>query len=290
MDGFDQSIETPSRPPWKIIALIVGAVILAVGLILAAVFFVRSRRAVSVDQQNLARVESQLEQSLAGCAQEPDPDACREQKVRLAAEATAADSLCEYLDGDAYDECVWTIARENEDADTCARIQDEEKSVVCADSILLKLAMAQSDEGLCAGIRSAETKASCEESVAGPLTQGNCPDRRDADYCAQFDLYVRAVNAGDPGVCDQITDLELATKCEDIVSHADGDDDGLDAGTEASLGTSDASTDSDADGLSDGEEVNRYASNPAVADTDGDGYSDGSEVQNGYNPNGPGTL
>lgn len=290
MDGFDQSNETPSRPPWRTIALIVGAVVLAVGLVVLALVFVRGRRSVSVDQQNLARVETQLEQSLSGCAQEADPDACREQKVRIAAEATGAESLCGYLEGEPYDECVWTLAREQNDADLCGLIKEEGKAATCADSILLKTAMAELDADLCADIASAETRASCEEAVAGPLTRANCLERKDADYCAQFDLYVSAREKQDPDMCAQITDADLASTCVEIVTPGDRDFDGLDADEEALLGSSDRSTDSDADGLSDADETNAYGTDPANADTDGDGYTDGSEVQNGYNPNGPGTL
>lgn len=290
MDGYDPSIETPSRPPWRIIALIAGAVVLAVGLIVLALLFVRSRRSVSIDQENLARVGTQLEQSLAGCAEEPDPDACRAQKVRLAAEATGAESLCGYLEGEAYDECVWTLAREQDDRELCELIADEGNAATCSDSILLKAAMADLDPDLCADIVSPETKASCEEVVAGPLTSTNCPDRRDADYCAQFELYVTAQERQDPDVCDQISDRELSSTCVEVVSPGDRDFDGLDAEEEELLGSSDTSSDTDGDGLSDADEANVYGSDPANADTDGDGFADGSEVQNGYNPNGPGTL
>ena len=74
------------------------------------------------------------------------------------------------------------------------------------------------------------------------------------------------------------------------VIELDTDKDGLTDASEVSIGTDPTKSDTDADGLFDREEVEVYKTNPLLADTDGDTYLDGSEVQNGYNPNGPGTL
>lgn len=53
--------------------------------------------------------------------------------------------------------------------------------------------------------------------------------------------------------------------------------------------TPDSNFDSDGDGLPDLAEQS-FCTDPNNPDTDGDGYLDGAEVQNGYNPNGSGTL
>lgn len=70
----------------------------------------------------------------------------------------------------------------------------------------------------------------------------------------------------------------------------DSDKDGLTDVEEEEYGTSPRSEDTDGDGLFDYEEVNTWGSNPLKADTDGDGYLDGEEVDNGYDPNGGGSL
>lgn len=289
MNGFDQPTET-SRPPWKIIALIAGAAALAVVIVVAAVLFVRGRATVMGETQLLARVETQLDQSLAGCAQEADPAACREKKVLAAAEATGADSLCARLEGDAGDECIWKVAREREDETICAQILDAENATLCSDGILLARAVASLDSELCAGIQDAEKKTGCQLTIAGPVTSENCVERNDESYCAQFGAYLAAKEAKDPDLCEQIGDPRLLETCRNAVSPGDRDLDGLDASEESAYGSSDTATDSDGDGLSDFSEITEYESDPANADSDGDGFSDGSEVENGYNPNGPGTL
>jgi len=60
---------------------------------------------------------------------------------------------------------------------------------------------------------------------------------------------------------------------------ADSDGDGLTDEIELQLGTNPDSADTDGDGLNDGEEVNRFLTQPRVGDTDGDGLSDGVEVK-----------
>lgn len=63
-----------------------------------------------------------------------------------------------------------------------------------------------------------------------------------------------------------------------LTAAGDHDADGLANRRETSLGTAVTVADSDGDGLSDGDEVNRFASDPLVPDTDGDGLGDGVEV------------
>ena len=65
----------------------------------------------------------------------------------------------------------------------------------------------------------------------------------------------------------------------------DPDRDGLTNLEEYQNGTDPHNPDTDGDGLSDGDEVNRYHTNPLLTGTDGDGIPDGVEVQTGTDPN-----
>ncbi len=67
-------------------------------------------------------------------------------------------------------------------------------------------------------------------------------------------------------------------------SDEDSDSDGLTNLQEYKLGTSFENEDTDGDGLADGEEVNKYKTNPTKDDTDDDGVDDGTEVKLGTNP------
>jgi hypothetical protein len=69
-----------------------------------------------------------------------------------------------------------------------------------------------------------------------------------------------------------------------LVPMEDPDRDGLTNLQEFQAGTDPNNPDSDGDGLNDGDEVNKYHTNPLLADTDGDGIPDGVEIQTGSNP------
>ncbi len=69
-----------------------------------------------------------------------------------------------------------------------------------------------------------------------------------------------------------------------LVPMEDPDRDGLTNLQEFQLGTDPNNPDTDGDGLNDGDEVNKYHTNPLLADTDGDGIPDGVEIQTGTNP------
>ncbi len=290
MDAFN-SVDEPGRPPWKIIAMISGAVVLAVLLALAAVWFVRSRQGAGIAAENLARVETKLEEELRGCAQEPFPDACRERKVLLAASATGAASVCANLDGEAHDNCLLSVARDRLDPDACALMEDAALAARCKDSTYGQIALAARDPAVCQSIVDETRRAGCVATLSPRVTSKNCAESgHDAAYCADLAAMDAAIQKSDLSACAQIVTEAFRAECFDAVGIPDADGDGLDAAQETDLGTSDASTDSDADGLTDAEEVETYRSNPTKPDTDGDGFTDGDEVANGYNPAGPGKL
>lgn len=70
----------------------------------------------------------------------------------------------------------------------------------------------------------------------------------------------------------------------------DVDGDGLTNKQESDHGTNYQMPDTDGDGLNDGDEINKYKTDPNNKDTDSDGFSDGEEVAHGFNPVGEGTL
>ena len=72
-----------------------------------------------------------------------------------------------------------------------------------------------------------------------------------------------------------------------LVPFEDPDRDGLTNLQEFQIGTDPKNPDTDGDGLTDGDEVNKYHTNPLLADTDGDLIPDGVEVQTGTDPTDP---
>jgi hypothetical protein len=291
MFGPESTIDAEGRLSRRTIMIVAGAAALALAAVVVAALIVRARRDVGIDVQNLARVESQLEQTLEGCAQAADPEACRQRKVQLAANATGAVSVCAHLDGADRDACVWEVARQRGDPEACAGIIDAVRAATCADGLFARLAVADSDASLCTKISSESSANACALAVAGPTTAANCAESGEsAEACEALSAYELAAASMDPARCRQLADEEYANRCLERVGSGDLDHDGLSADAEEAYGTSDASVDSDADGLSDADEVNVYGTDPSNPDTDGDGYPDGSEVENGYDPNGPGHL
>ncbi len=67
--------------------------------------------------------------------------------------------------------------------------------------------------------------------------------------------------------------------------NADDDLDGLSNSTELGLKTLPDRADTDQDGIIDGDEVNRYRTDPLKPDSDGDGLKDGDELNAGLDPN-----
>jgi hypothetical protein len=100
-------------------------------------------------------------------------------------------------------------------------------------------------------------------------------------------LRVQVLLTGDSDGDGIPDDVELSLGLDPhnaIDAQEDFDRDGLTNLQEFQQGTNLRKADTDDDGLTDGDEVNRYNTNPLAFDTDGDGLSDGLEIQTGSNP------
>lgn len=277
---------TPIHHP-KTLLLIGGAVVMALAIIIAAVFVVRSRSQQVQVQELVTQVESLVE----GCDMSDDPDACRFTIAEEQAGRIGAVEICEVLEGEAYDDCVWTTARSWMQEDFCKDIVDKDTEVRCWNEVVQMIARETADRSYCEKLKGDVYEASCLAYLtAGEVTTENCESYYDAMTCADLSVTERAVAARNPDLCEEIVDENAYEECVDSVRVTDRDLDGLEEVYEIELGTSDLSSDSDGDGLSDFQEVKEFGTDPLDEDTDGDGYLDGEEVKGGYNPLGEGLL
>lgn len=103
------------------------------------------------------------------------------------------------------------------------------------------------------------------------------PENPDTDQDGLSD-FIEIMELGTDPLKADSDDNGLSDALEDF------DKDGLWNKQELNLGTNPLSEDSDGDGLLDGEEVNRYKTDPLKEDTDEDGVSDGDEILLNLNP------
>ena len=102
------------------------------------------------------------------------------------------------------------------------------------------------------------------------------PEKADTDGDGLDDLVELVLTRTDP--TNPMTD----GKTND--AKADSDKDGLSNEREIALKISPANPDTDSDGLNDGDEVNKYHTDPLKSDTDGDTINDGDEAELGTDP------
>jgi hypothetical protein len=199
--------------------------------------------------------------------------------------------LCEGKTLFERDDCLWSLAREQEDAEWCKEITEEATQGSCTDEIHQRLAIKFQDADHCWEMQDREKAEVCARTIEErQVTEENCEAYFSQEICVDRLTIERAVAAKNPDICAEVTDVSLLEDCIESVGIADRDLDGLDEAREKEMGSSDTDKDSDDDGLEDAEEVFEYKTNPVVADTDKDGYTDGQEVQSGYNPLGAGRL
>lgn len=292
MQDFGQPMEEKHLPPWKEIAMVVGAVLVVVLLIFLALAFVRSRQEQSVEDQKTDRTISQVEQSLETCNNAADPETCRANRIRDAAKATQEIAVCAMLEDEAYEECVWVTAQENENPAFCAHLLSEDRRVRCSDDLNIILALKFSDSRFCEKVVTDQRRHDCAETLLGPVNSETClPRGYDQAYCQALLVIEQAVEEKDPSFCEElgVENAEYGA-CLDAIGFADPDTDGMSSSQEQDFGTDETNPDTDGDGLLDGEEVHVWGTDPLNPDTDGDTFLDGQEVNDGYSPTGSGTL
>ncbi|MDO8752586.1 MAG: thrombospondin type 3 repeat-containing protein [Anaerolineales bacterium] len=246
---------------WKKIALIAGTVIAVV--VIAGVVI----RLMSGSNEAERRAQETVDfarRASANCENEK----CVDVKVREIARVSGVVSACNLLEGDKKDNCIWTTARTNNNAEFCGLIEKKEWASQCKDGIIFVNAKEAGDSNACHDIKDERLREACTSELMGPVTSANCQLRGfDVTYCSNVALMEQARQKRDPDVCQQIQDEAQMENCLERTGPADRDRDGLSESEEERYGTSDTN-----------------------ADSDGDGFKDGEEVRAGYNPAGAGTL
>lgn len=318
---YEQYTEVPTNEgkgfDWKTVGIIIGAVIIAVIIIIAAVVFVRNLRSGAdtraLETEAIDAAESRIARELAECEVAEDPEACRVRIISTEATSISAAELCEMLEESQLAGCVELVARDRLDPDECQAIDDGTARIECEDNVNLQIILDSGQYDDCSDLKLSDNVASCEEQMISQVyTSGDCAKYGiDQAYCEAPAQVQAAIDARNPDLCPVIDgeyfeacpekvgdkDIDLDDLSADYeVEHGlndlnpDIDADGLNDGEELSMGTDPFDTDSDNDGLIDGVEVNVYGSDPLDPDSDGDGYPDGSEVEAGYSPTGSGAL
>jgi len=309
--------EAPKKFEVRTLALVIGAIILAVIIIIGAFMIVRSMQRGSAveqyEQEVVASAEARLADDLSECEEVEDPAACEARVVSREASKVSAVAVCEMLEDKAFVNCVESVARERSQPDDCEAIEEKADREKCHDRILLPIVSADRDYARCDEMISDQYKETCQAQILPFITgSGLCAEYEvDQSLCDTEEFIMGAVTARNPDLCLTLSigdqgdcldkvgnkDIDLDGVSEERENRLgmndndpDIDDDGFMDGDELELGTDPFDEDSDDDGLTDGEEVNMYGSDPRFKDSDGDGFGDGDEVSAGYNPAGSGTL
>ncbi len=111
---------------------------------------------------------------------------------------------------------------------------------------------------------------------------GTAPDQADTDADGLTDFQEIYQTGTDPTKYDSFTGGVAD-------ANADSDGDGISNIDEIAQKTNPAEPDTDDDGLTDGDELEKYHTDPLLADTDSDGLRDAFEVQYGLDPLSPST-
>jgi hypothetical protein len=296
-DEYQQQYNVEPAPsmPWKTIAIVIGATLLGVIIIIGAVMLVRSwqrnTQLVNMEDRVVETVMSQIDGSLEECGSMEDPEGCRNNLLVNEATTRKAAFVCEVLEGQEKYNCIELVAYENLEPNDCEAIDNSEISVDCKNKVTKAVMIEANDYIGCSEIKDLEIMGECQNYIQVQIIKdGTCIENSlDESLCDVEAGIQKAINAHDPSYCYELEE-SLLEGCLDRVGPTDLDLDNLELALENILGTSDLDTDSDNDQLGDWDEVNTYNTDPTNPDTDGDGYSDGTEVAGGYNPLGQGSL
>lgn len=234
--------------------------LIAAFLIAGALFFVSFRQKQELREQQRQQAAVDLAQTLAGCDESRNPEACRLAEASQTAAAFDAVAFCESLtDEAAFQNCVYRVAASSQNPESCEALRASGERTDCHDAIVTLRASERQEAELC-------------ESIADLARRGRC-----------------ARGATAPERVTSCTSLPVPERdaCEENLLEQDQDHDGLSGGREVSLGTDPTRADTDQDGLDDGQEE-ALGTNPLQEDSDEDGYPDGVEVDSGHNPLGQG--
>lgn len=289
----------PSSPSWfrdpRHVAMLSGALVLAVILIGGAVWFVRARQASTLrriaEDARTQAVQVQLEDGIGQCALAPDPEACKAREISDAARNAQALALCDSLSGSEKDGCVRDYAISSKDVRVCKKLS-ESVAAECEGRIRWIEARGSLSLALCKDIGVETMRKDCEEEITVRLVEaGKCGTQGvDEALCEDKEGVDQAILAQDPSLCDRLHEAIRMQSCRVLVEGSDLDSDGLAYVEELEAKTDPRKADTDLDGLEDKEELRTYRSDPTKSDTDGDGFDDGTEVKNGYSPVGSGKL
>lgn len=286
------------------VGYIVASVIGVLAIALVTLLLVNVRRAnqpLSDVQDLMEESRDRIARSEQTCAQAQDPDICYRQSVTEEAELLGDVSLCEVLDTAAREACAERVALGTNDRDLCRHAAQDRRNP-CEDTIAFAIAREQQDIRLCDGIQDETVAETCRSSVTSEIVAaGTCSQHGvQEELCEGVDIIQRAVSSKSLSLCDAFGEEDSRLDCYEAVNEVledvepeqagDADQDGLSDTAEVSLGTDPANPDSDNDGLTDGEEVEVFQTDPLNPDTDGDTFLDGTEVENGFDPNGAGSL
>lgn len=260
---FDVTAPAPTPVPWWKtwkLALPIGGAVLAV---LVAVFVINtlaSRTDGTVQEQQQAL--SRMDQELAACDSERDPEACKARVRNDAAQNGGGEDACAGLDADAYGSCVSLSAKASSDADACVSLAGEERTA-CEDLAYFTLGEREGDKEICDKIEDLGLRTSCTMRVIADAVAGdNCAAAHvDESFCVAAKAMRNAIASGDAAQCVALDNEDHQAECMSGIESTDEDGDGLVVKDEFAAGTSDNN-----------------------ADTDGDGYTDSEELANGHDP------